>query len=41
MVNYMLFFVAGEFISSAEKLEVSNKFSGEIFATTYLANENI
>ncbi len=40
MVDYMLF-CAGEFISSANKLEVTNKFTGEVFASTYLADEQI
>ncbi|MES2681110.1 MAG: aldehyde dehydrogenase family protein [Bacteroidota bacterium] len=40
MVDYMLF-CAGEFISSDKKLEVTNKFTGETFATTYLADEEI
>jgi len=40
MVDYMLF-CAGEFISSDKKLEVTNKFTGKTFATTYLADEVI
>lgn len=40
MVDYMIF-CGGDFLSSTEKLEVKNKFSGEVFATTYLADNEI
>jgi acyl-CoA reductase-like NAD-dependent aldehyde dehydrogenase len=40
MEDYKIY-CAGEFISSPEKLPVTNKFLTEVYANTYLANEEI
>jgi glyceraldehyde-3-phosphate dehydrogenase (NADP+) len=34
-------YCAGEFVSAGEQLKVTNKYSGEIFATTFTADERI
>lgn len=40
MKDYKIY-CAGEFISSGEKLPITNKFLNEVYANTYLANEEI
>lgn len=40
MEEYKIY-CGGEFISSGEKLEIRNKYSGEVFATTWLADKTI
>lgn len=40
-MNDYKIYCAGKFISSSKKLEVTNKYSQEIYATTYLADKEI
>lgn len=40
MIDYKIY-CAGKFISSSKKLEVTNKYSQEVYATTYLADKEI
>ncbi|MBA2611689.1 MAG: aldehyde dehydrogenase family protein [Bacteroidetes bacterium] len=40
MVEYKIF-LAGEFISSNKKLSITNKYTGKLFSTTFLADKEI
>lgn len=40
MEDYKIY-CSGEFVGSSEKMDVTHKFSKEVFATTYLADRNI
>ena len=40
MIDYKIY-CAGKFISSSKKLEVTNKYSQAMYATTYLADKEI
>ena len=37
----IVIYAAGKFVKTEKILEIQNPFSGEIFAKTYLADENL